>query len=475
MSRSLSLPCCAALLAALLLPPGPSWAFVCIQGPLPGNPPNPDNRLRLCSPEPSQLSQVVPGGYELQARILPGGGVELAWDAPPRQGTSYVGLTQATWIFAAATPTVAEKDTVYPVSGVEVSGTYLGFRDRRIQLAVDRIGAQLDSGVVGQDEIRFTWLSVYGASDPKFERLLTTNASTAGRPLPFLQVHTTTGVQDTTLLPGLRVTFQRGLKVYKDRATAFRLGSLGQGIPGTAFFDVEDFEGFHVWRWRADPVTPSFEAMGEYSKEVDDFERSRGNLGAGAVPRAAWRDPKPWARRFTFLDRNVFDGFVYHYAVTSFDQGFKRQTSGSNLAAKFESQGRDSLRATCLEVDAKSGKCLSYRLSPTQLQVDYRMRPPTSFRPIAAVPNPYRESNRDGNLETERIFFINAPPSGTLYIFTLGGDLVLQRDHDMPSVGTIAWDTKNASSEPVSSGVYIYKIVDRVSGEQSYGRLAIIR
>jgi len=41
--------------------------------------------------------------------------------------------------------------------------------------------------------------------------------------------------------------------------------------------------------------------------------------------------------------------------------------------------------------------------------------------------------------------------------------------------GTLRWNTTNASGEEVASGVYIYKIVDLSSGQESFGRLAIIR
>jgi len=57
----------------------------------------------------------------------------------------------------------------------------------------------------------------------------------------------------------------------------------------------------------------------------------------------------------------------------------------------------------------------------------------------------------------------------------VAGDLVLQRDQLSSTEGTIQWDTRNQSGEKVASGVYIYKIVDIDSGQQSYGRLAIIR
>ena len=70
----------------------------------------------------------------------------------------------------------------------------------------------------------------------------------------------------------------------------FRVGDTMR-VQDAAIFDVEDFEGWHVWRWGADPTSPSYEGIGEYSKLVD--------TAAGAE---VWPGHNPYMRRVVFVD-----------------------------------------------------------------------------------------------------------------------------------------------------------------------------
>jgi hypothetical protein len=395
-------PIAALSLALLVLGAAAAGATVCTDS----LPENPDNRLLLCAWEPSDLGlQIVPSG------------LQLSWQAPPRSQTTWVG------------PVVAgrwnEVDSLAVVPAVEVRGTYLAARDRLIQLDIGRMGEGADSVAVlgGPLPIRVEWQSVHeGGAGIRGSFTLT--ASSVDRPLRFDRT-TASGV-DTTNLAGLRVVFRSGFTVRRD---------------DNATFEVQDFEGYHVWRWGSN-IDGERQVIGEYSRLADT-----------RAPQAAWIEASPTGDRFTFLDRDVFDGFSYHYAVTSYDQGF-RKTTGTTLAFKID-----------YPVDQ----------APV-VRYEFRRPPPENFQPITAVPNPYYDSAIDARREeTNFVFFTNAPARGTLYIYSLAGDLVLQRDHTQSTVGTITWDTRNGSGERVASGVYIYKIVDLISGQQSYGRLAVIR
>ncbi len=418
----------APIVGLLLLPLLP-WAAraqgaLCASGPLPENP---DNRIELCSPSPDSV----------QARILTTG-VELSWDAPPRATSSYVSpIVVSHWAG------LAEGDTI---QSLDLTGTYLSFRDRRIVLTVltiDSLGTALDQGIIGRDRIRIAWTSKYeGSRTRAIAGSLEFFPGYAHEKLRFdVPNRDPLLLPDTTTVAGIRVRVTPGTVVKRS---------------DEVLFDLEDFEGWHVWRWGGDPTSPTFESLGEYSKLV-----------ATAVPLSAWIGTTPSSRRLTFLDRNVFDGFIYHYAITTYDQGFRRATSGNDLAIKIESP------LDPAHVDAGGNVVLG----PAQKRVEYRRRPPAEFHPIAAVPNPFRDDAVDPlHQETQKVSFINVPPRGTLYIYTLAGDLVYKNDHNQPDIGTVDWDTRNQSShDKVASGVYIYKIVDLVSGEQSYGRLAIIR
>lgn len=402
-------------------------AAECVSGPLPLNT---DNRLELCSPDSS----------ELQVAIRPDG-IHLTWAAPPRSTSTYVGpVTARRW---------QNVDSLAVVPGITVTGTYLAYRDRRIELGIqniDSLGTSLQRGVVGQHTVTLLWFSAYdeaircGSDTRPVGGIVVLPASYAGAGIRLDSPKCDLNLPpDTTVAAGLRVHLARGTPVR---------------VEDIASFDMEDFEGWHVWRWGADPTRLDYEAVGELSK-----------LASTAAPWYSWGYAADY-RRVTFVDRNVFDGFLYHYEVTTYDQGFRRDTGGADLAVKLDSPLAPAQRGTDGVV----------HLGPTQMRVSYRKPPPGSFFPVAAVPNPYRDAAADPvRPETQVVQFINAPTHGVLYVFTLAGDLVLQREHGPTTSGTIEWDTRNRSGEKVTSGVYIYKIVDLDSGRESFGRLAVIR
>jgi hypothetical protein len=416
-------------LLVLAAQPATSLATECVSGPLPPPPgstvANPDNRVVLCSPVPSEVEVII------QAN-----GVTLRWQAPPRESTSYLSPPLAVrWTGV---------DSAAVVSNMQLRGTYLSFKDRRIQIdvqSVDSVGTSLDVGLVGRDRIRLAWTSVYEASaSGAVAGVLEVVPGYAGQGLRFDVPNSDPRLPpDTTVVAGVRAAFTVGSKLRVEDALVF---------------DVEDFEGWHVWRWGADPTTPEYIAAGEGSK-----------LAMTGAPVGAWTASAD-GNTISFTDHNVFNGFLYHYAITAYDQGFRRDTSGSDLAVKFDSP----LHLATRNADG------SVTLGSTQIQVPFNQPPPETFTPITASPNPFRESDTRANApETSVVTFFNAPLRGTLYVWTVSGDLVMQRDQPAAADGTIHWDTRNQSGEKVASGVYIYKIVDIDSGQQSYGRLAIIR
>jgi hypothetical protein len=398
--------------------------------------PQPPHKLVLCSPLRETLVPVViPSPEAGELNSLPSGLV-IAWQEPPRSETTYLSPVQAKlW-------NVPPGDLV---PGITVSGTYVahldtqrqridGVLDQRIEIAIVQIGTGQDSGVVGVDPVRVIWNSAF-LSGRSAEFLV--DATTADRPLGFEIPDPQGGPSDTTTVPGIRIRFQSGMVVRRE---------------WQAFFDVEDFEGWHVWRWSSDPTRPPV-VVGSVSK-------------LAGIPRGGMWLANPDLSVMGFLDQFVIDGNVYHYAVTTYDQGFDRDHGGGSLGSvPFDSPLPPALSPT--------------EPGPTQLRVDFRRPPPPEFTPVQAVPNPFRESLCDpaDRATTCTVRFIHLPPKGILRIFTLAGDLV--RDFDIASgvdeVGTLRWDTNNGAGSSVASGVYIYQIVDLTSGQESFGRLAIIR
>jgi hypothetical protein len=382
---------------------------------------------------PHMLTMCSPAATELTTRILTEG-LEISFDAPPREQTTLLtpmlavdrgDSTELDWGIPDGNP--------LPASLIEISGSYLAIEDQRIEVAILQVNVDSDSGVVGTDLIRVAWASVFR---PEARAEFDITPGTADRPLQFVRIPSPGAPPDTTIVPGVRITFHTGALVRRG---------------WSAVFDVEDFEGFHVWRWASDPNQEP-RVVGTYNK-LQDSQR----------PREDWPNVEPDARRFAFLDRFVIDGNVYHYAVTTFDQGFDRIRGGSLGGVPFDSPLQDE-------------GC------PAQLRVDFLRPPPEEFDPVQAVPNPYRQVDciAADPLSTCSVRFIRMPTRGTLLIFTLAGDLVREFSHpedasNMDPPGTLRWNTQNTAGQEVASGIYIYRIVDLTSGQESFGRLAIIR
>jgi len=119
---------------------------------------------------------------------------------------------------------------------------------------------------------------------------------------------------------------------------------------------------------------------------------------------------------------------------------------------------------------------------------------------IYVVPNPYKgHSSFDGrrNKDTKgdksrRLWFVNLPEKCNIQIYTLAGDLVDEFDHDgeMPfdiltiskaaEVGIAAsgihgWDLLSKNNQIIASGVYLFSVKDKVTGDVKVGKFAIIR
>jgi hypothetical protein len=142
-----------------------------------------------------------------------------------------------------------------------------------------------------------------------------------------------------------------------------------------------------------------------------------------------------------FVDASgVHNGFPYVYYVTAFD-------------TLTHSESPDSLR--------------SGRVFPRKDSSEDMSR-------ISVVPNPYKR-NAAWEQGSEKIQFTNLPRRATLRIFTVGGDLVREWEHDDPSGGGNSdWDMKNVDGDLVVSGVYLFHVRSAAGGEK-VGKFIIVR
>jgi hypothetical protein len=120
---------------------------------------------------------------------------------------------------------------------------------------------------------------------------------------------------------------------------------------------------------------------------------------------------------------------------------------------------------------------------------------------VYVVPNPYKGHSElfDGrrNKDTKgdksrRLWFVNLPEKCNIQIYTLAGDLVDEFDHDgeMPvdiitiskaaengiaASGIHPWDLLSKNNQIIASGVYLFSVKDKVTGDVKVGKFAIIR
>jgi hypothetical protein len=105
---------------------------------------------------------------------------------------------------------------------------------------------------------------------------------------------------------------------------------------------------------------------------------------------------------------------------------------------------------------------------------------------VAVFPNPYRIdgdylSDRyeqgQGNFD-KRLRFLNLPPQCTIRIYTLDGDLVrtLEHDHQTGDYATYHyWNLISRNTQTVVSGLYLFTVEDKGTGEVQVGKFVILK
>ncbi|HPM01286.1 MAG TPA: hypothetical protein PK816_03930 [Candidatus Cloacimonadota bacterium] len=119
---------------------------------------------------------------------------------------------------------------------------------------------------------------------------------------------------------------------------------------------------------------------------------------------------------------------------------------------------------------------------------------------IYVVPNPYRgASDFDGRRDKDtkgdksrRIWFVNLPERCNVQIYTLAGDLVGEFEHNgehaediisiskatnsgLAASGIHSWNLLTKNNQILASGVYLFSVKDKASGDVKVGKFAIIR
>ena len=89
-----------------------------------------------------------------------------------------------------------------------------------------------------------------------------------------------------------------------------------------------------------------------------------------------------------------------------------------------------------------------------------------------ATPHVFPVPYVEGRPNHTAIFFKDLPGAGTIKIFTITGELVIQLPI-APGQNLLSWNVRNASGGRVASGVYLFRIES--GGGKTTGKLVVVK
>jgi len=236
-----------------------------------------------------------------------------------------------------------------------------------------------------------------------------------------------------------------------------------------------DFEGYRLYRARitqenqGSGLKQLLELVAQY--DMNDSIGYDTGLDLIRLPQPETLDGRIY--NYRFMNDNLLNGWEYAFAVSAFDRG----DPANNLPS--------------LESSALLG---AGRVFPGPT--------PAEKRKVTVFPNPYKAGSLwdgrgdDGIQERSRlIYFANLPERCSIKIYTVAGDLVDVIDHDgktysgadiawfqqyaagdkVFSGGIHGWDLVTKSDQALATGLYLFTVEDRNSGELSRGKFVVIK
>lgn len=244
------------------------------------------------------------------------------------------------------------------------------------------------------------------------------------------------------------------------------------------FFNLicQTYQGWAVWRGPGHrPEEMTLLGLFDNVNPEDCYEGYCGDSSLEIVPncfaakRAACFDfSNPDTARF--FDEEIYNGFEYTYAVTTFDYG-------NTALIEPESNSNQMLFSPRFEGDFEENGGLSPYPGPgnaKEIQVNIGTVNPQAGEEIYVYPNPVRLGAGLPRDEGFAVVFTNIPEESRILVFTTAGDKVVELPPEGIQGRNMFWDTHNSSGEELAAGVYLYK-VEMTEGEPYWGRLVVIR
>jgi hypothetical protein len=201
------------------------------------------------------------------------------------------------------------------------------------------------------------------------------------------------------------------------------------------------------------------------------FERQDWNVGFGGIiadPEYRESVDSGWVSDtadrywdYEFEIDSLLAGIPWYFAVTAFDVGDPQTGLSSLEASKL-------VNAT-----------LVYAFDEPELVKEKGSK-------VEVFPNPYRVDGYylgddyepgQGNFD-KRLRFVNLPPQSTIRIYTVDGDLVRTLEHDYQQGDYVTyhyWDLISRNTQAVVSGLYLFTVEDKETGEIQVGKFVIIK
>jgi hypothetical protein len=298
--------------------------------------------------------------------------------------------------------------------------------------------------------------------------------------------------------PGTRVPISATItsSAYRDLDLGLYISFGAGSIDANFTFRIvcQDYQGYAIWRSDSNDPT-NLELIGFYDKTNPEtcIEGFCGDMNFNILPncfsakRAACFDFDPPGGGIEFFDDSVYNGFLYFYAVTTFDYlntaGVEPTALSQDMlfSPRLPSALTDSLTNAppgSEPLEPKDHPVSSFpfwgRGNLLPYQVNVEAQPAADGTEIYVFPNPLRSDVGLPGKEGNQVVFTNLPPESRIQVFTEDGDIVADLGSEQQEGSNIYWVTINDSNEILTSGIYLWRVQMLERGD-FWGKLVIIR
>ncbi|MFN4993129.1 MAG: hypothetical protein ACK5FU_00555, partial [Bacteroidota bacterium] len=240
----------------------------------------------------------------------------------------------------------------------------------------------------------------------------------------------------------------------------------------------KDFEGFKLYRTNAGDdldqvITDDLNLIAQWDSAANAVGYNNG-FDPIRLPNPVFfeNDPTPYV--FKYSMNQVKNGWQYLFALTAFDKGERELGIGPLESSAIETEKR-----------------VFPGTVPKEISEDGSTQ-------VGVYPNPYKTTAAwDGNTSrTQKIYFTNLPAQCVITVYTSNGDLITMINHDaatyngsdakwyevygdsektVTSGGEHAWDLLSTSKTTLTSGVYLFTVEDKKTGNVELGKFVIIK